>query len=46
MERWVSELESSSVAGCEEALVIYRERDGRRDLTAHHTRDLRLVPAA
>ena len=46
MERWVSELESSSVAGREEAIVIYRERDGGRDLKAHHTRDLRLVQTA
>ena len=43
MERWISELESSAAAAREEAIVIYRERDGGRALKAHHTRDLRLV---
>ena len=46
MERWISEFESSAVAAPEESIVIYRERDGGRDLKAHHTRDLRLVQAA
>ena len=46
MERWVGELESSAAAAREESIVFYRERDGRRDLKAYHTRDFQLVPAA
>ena len=46
MERWISELESSTAAACEESVVFYRERDGQRALRAHHTRDLRLVQTA
>ena len=46
MARWISELESSAEAAREESIVIYRERDGGRDLKAHHTRDLRLVQTA
>ena len=46
MERWISELEPSAAAEREEAIVIYRERDGGRALKAHHTRDLRLVQTA
>ena len=34
MERWVSELESSTAAAREESIVFYRERDGRRTLKA------------
>ena len=44
MERWVSELESSTAAAREESIVFYRERDGRRILKVYHTRDLRLQP--
>ena len=46
MERWISEFESSVTAAREESIVIYRERDARRALKAHHTRDLRLVQTA
>ncbi len=46
MERWISEYESSATVAREESMVIYREREGRRDLKVHHTRDVRLVQTA
>ena len=46
MQRWVSEFESSAEPALEESIVFYRERNGRRDLKAYHTRDLRLQQVA
>ena len=46
MQRWLSELEASAVAACEESIVFYQERNGQRALKAYHTRDLRLQQTA